>query len=587
MAYVENSIGHCDEVAPVPLAPPRSSEIISRTKAGPCGPSLNLLLEHYFHHGPGKDSPEEIAPKAAASALNASLSNYLYYRYFRWRHRTKLFVLQGRNVMYAPIFSKRHKPGISAKAVPSTLGTLPTRLQLGLLVWATLLCSRASRIDIPFAATYDDAARAFRNRTGVLAVVNMIPLFLMAARNNPLINLLGISFDTFNLLHRWFGRIVILEAIAHTMAFMSAQAHSKSWEAGFQTVLAVPSFFWGFLGTCGFCAIFIQAWSPIRHAFYEIFKLLHIVLAILAVMGTWYHLHLKDLPQLRYLIAAIVIWAVDRLWRVFRVIYGNFGRGGSQALVEALPGNAVRVTVNMARPWTFRPGQHAYMYMPSLSYLQSHPFSVAWSEDAEDLSSEKLTMNRQDILEMRKTTISFVIRGRTGFTNTLLQKASACPRGQMHTTCMVEGPYGELHNMKSYGTVMLFAGGVGITQAVPHVRDLVIGYANGTVATRRITLVWVIQSPEHLEWIRPWMTQILAMDKRRDVLRIMLFVSRPRSSKEIHSPSATVQMFPGRPNIDTLLAAEMEQQVGALGVTVCGPGVLSDDVRRAVRRSPV
>ncbi|KAL9943668.1 hypothetical protein D7B24_008855 [Verticillium nonalfalfae] len=563
--------------------------------------------------GPGKDSPEAIAAKAAASALNASLSNYLYYVMtgcsivlIAWRlstqlHRyvrtvaclkndsqryfaeasTKLSFFK-KNVMYAPIFSKRHNREFQLSSAVN-VGTLPTRLQLVFLFGYFASNVAFSVIDIPFAATYDDAARAFRNRTGVLAVVNMIPLFLMAARNNPLINLLGISFDTFNLLHRWFGRIVILEAIAHTMAFMSAQAHSKSWEAGFQTVLAVPSFFWGFLGTCGFCAIFIQAWSPIRHAFYEIFKLLHIALAILAVMGTWYHLHLKDLPQLRYLIAAIVIWAVDRLWRVFRVIYGNFGRGGSQALVEALPGNAVRVTVNMARPWTFRPGQHAYMYMPSLSYLQSHPFSVAWSEDAEDLSSEKLTMNRQDILEMRKTTMSFVIRGRTGFTNTLFQKASACPRGQMHTTCMVEGPYGELHNMKSYGTVMLFAGGVGITQAVPHVRDLVIGYANGTVATRRITLVWVIQSPEHLEWIRPWMTQILAMDKRRDVLRIMLFVSRPRSSKEIHSPSATVQMFPGRPNIDTLLAAEMEQQIGALGVTVCGPGVLSDDVRRAVR----
>lgn len=27
------------------------------------------------------------------------------------------------------------------------------------------------------------------------------------------------SFDTFNLLHRWFGRIVALEAIAHTVAY--------------------------------------------------------------------------------------------------------------------------------------------------------------------------------------------------------------------------------------------------------------------------------------------------------------------------------------------------------------------------------
>lgn len=336
-------------------------------------------------------------------------------------------------------------------------------------------------------------------------------------------------------------------------------------------------------GTCGFVAIFIQAWSPIRHAFYEIFKILHIALAILAVMGTWYHLKLKDLPQLPWLIAAIVIWGADRFWRVARLVYGNVGKGGRRALVEALPGNAVRVTVSMARPWTFKPGQHAYMYMPTIGLWQSHPFSVAWSEEAEDHLSEKLAMNRQDILEMRKTTMSFIIRGRTGFTNTLYQKAAACPRGQLQTSCFVEGPYGELHSMQSYGTVMLFAGGVGITQAVPHVRDLVVGYANGTVATRRVTLVWIIQSPEHLEWIRPWMTQILALDKRRDVLRIMLFVSRPRSSKEIHSPSATVQMFPGRPNIDTLISAEMEQQIGAMGVTVCGPGVLSDDVRRAVR----
>jgi hypothetical protein len=43
-------------------------------------------------------------------------------------------------------------------------------------------------------------------------------------------------------------------------------------------------------------------------------------------------------------------------------------------------------------------------------------------------------------------------------------------------------------------------------------------------------------------------------------------------------------MFPGRPNIDTLLGIEMEQQVGHMGVTVCGPGALSDEVRQAVRR---
>ena len=79
------------------------------------------------------------------------------------------------------------------------------------------------------------------------------------------------------------------------------------------------------------------------------------------------------------------------------------------------------------------------------------------------------------------------------------------------------------------------------------------------------------------------MTEILAMERRREVLRVMLFVSRPRSTKEIHSPSATVQMFPGRPNIETLIGIEAESQVGAMAVTVCGPGTLSDEVRKAVR----
>lgn len=252
--------------------------------------------------------------------------------------------------------------------------------------------------------------------------------------------------------------------------------------------------------------------------------------------------------------------------------------------MEALPGNAVRVTLDLARPWNFKPGQHAYLYMPAIGAWTSHPFSVAWSEEASKVDEKNgLITTRQDILAMQKTSMSFVIRARTGFTGKLLKKAEEAPDGKFWTTCYAEGPYGGQHKMHSYGTVMLIAGGVGITHQVPHVRDLVAGYANGTVAARRLLLVWVIQSPEHLEWIRPWMTEILAMDKRRDILRIMLFVSRPRSTKEIHSPSATVQMFPGRPNIETLLDLEIDNVVGALGVSVCGSGALSDDVRKAVR----
>lgn len=305
-------------------------------------------------------------------------------------------------------------------------------------------------------------------------------------------------------------------------------------------------------------------------------------LVILVIIVVWFHLRLVNIPQLTILYGVVALWATEHLLRGMRLLYRNMG--GTKAVVEALPGNACRVTIDMARPWTFKPGQHAYLYMPSIGLWTSHPFSVAWSQDTEVLDpDEKMAMNRQDILAMQKTSMSFIVRARTGFTNSLYQRALTSPDGRFSTKCFAEGPYGGMHMMHSYGTVMLFAGGVGITHQVPHVRDLVAGYANGTVAVRRLVLVWIIRSPEHLEWIRPWMTSILAMESRRDVLRIMLFVTRPRSTKEIHSPSATVQMFPGRPNIDALMNIEMENQVGAMGVSVCGGGDLSDDVRKAVR----
>ena len=268
------------------------------------------------------------------------------------------------------------------------------------------------------------------------------------------------------------------------------------------------------------------------------------------------------------------------------LVYRNFGRGGTEAVVETLPGDAVRINVRVAHPWHFSPGQHAFITIPSIGLWTSHPFSVAWNnEDDYGLDSEKgIGPNRQDMLAHYGTTVSFVARRRAGFTDALFRKLERSSTGRINVKTFIEGPYGGTQSLQSYGTVILFAGGVGITHQVSFVRDLVAGYANGTTATRRVCLVWVIQSPEHLEWIRPWMTTILAMDKRRDVLRIQLFVTRPRSTKEIHSPSATVQMFPGKPNVDTLVGMECEHQIGAMAISVCGTGGLSDDVRRAVRR---
>ncbi|MCJ1372527.1 hypothetical protein MMC20_003752 [Loxospora ochrophaea] len=485
-------------------------------------------------------------------------------------------------LLYAPLFRKRHGQEMQLSSRLG-FGILPTRFQslfLGAVIGVNVaLCV----VGIEWHGPSSTMLKHLRNRSGTLSVVNMIPLVILSGRNNPLISLLNISYDSFNLVHRWFGRIVMCEAVIHTAAWAVSKAQTGGW-SGVATSLRTDSMMYtGLLGTVAAVAMSIQASSIVRHAFYEFFLHLHIILAILLMVGLW--LHLDGFHQQLYLLAAIIAWATERFVRTSLLLYRSWGKGGTKAVVEALPGDAIRVTVKMARPWIYRPGQHMYITIPSVGLWTSHPFSVAWSDEEERLDSEKgLAMNRQDVLGMRKSTMSLIIRRRGGFTNLMHQKAEKALEGQAVVNAWVEGPYGGLHSLHSYGTVMLFAGGVGITHQVPYVRDLVAGFANGTVAARRVILIWIIQSPEHLEWIRPWMTTILAMDRRRDILRIQLFVTRPRSTKEIHSPSATVQMFPGRPNVNTLIEMESENQIGTMGVSVCGTGSLGDDVRQAVRR---
>lgn len=334
--------------------------------------------------------------------------------------------------------------------------------------------------------------------------------------------------------------------------------------------------------TCAFVALFVHSPSAIRHAFYETFLHLHIAFVIVAFAFLWTHLEEKSARV--FLHGAVALWALERFARLVIIVYRNVGRRATSALVEALPGDAMRITLQLSRPWTFEPGQHMYLYIPSIGWWMSHPFSIGWSDTEDIMSDEKgLPLNQRDLYGPQKSTISLLVRRRTGFTDTLFQRAVNAVDCRLSLTAFAEGPYGSIHSMDSYGSVLLFAGGVGITHMVPFTRHLVQGYADGTVAARRVTLVWIIQSPEHLEWIRPWMTSILAMNRRREVLRIMLFITRPRNTKEIQSPSSTVQMFPGRPNVDTLVGMEAENQVGAMGVLVCGNGSLSDDVRRTCR----
>ncbi|KAK8099338.1 Ferric/cupric reductase transmembrane component 7 [Apiospora kogelbergensis] len=521
------------------------------------------------------------------SAMSSPAEKQGYWKFSQWSWMPSL----KNHLIYAPLWNKRHNREIRLSSAIS-IGTLPSRLHfilLGLYFVSNFVYMFV--LDWKVENKYAFCAE-LRGRSGTLAAVNMVPLIIMAGRNNPLIGMLRVSFDTYNLLHRWMGRFVVLESVIHTIAWAIVQVADGGWDSvGFKIVhdSFIAS---GACGTVALVILVVLSLSPIRHAFYETFLNVHIILAIIVFVCTWAHCATAEipggLPQLPWMVAILLLWFADRFARMLRLVYYNWSKNGfTEAKISALPCEATRVELFLPRHAEIRPGTHAYLRFRDVKPWESHPFSVAYVShhprvNGSRMELEKVAVTRDDI-ERGTTSVSFIIGAHTGFTRALYDKASQSEGQSIIMKAAMEGPYAGHHQLDSYGHAVLFCGSTGITHQLSYIKPIIEGYNDGTIATRRVTLVWVIREFEALEWIRPWMNEILRMDNRRDILNMQVFVTRPKNPNQIQSPSSTVKVFSGRPNIMTILKKEVEQQVGAMAVTVCGPGALADDVREAVR----
>jgi hypothetical protein len=516
------------------------------------------------------------------SAMSVTADKQGYWKRSQWSWMPSL----KKYIIYSPLWKKRHNREFKLSSAVS-VGTLPSRIH------AVILCMYlASNLAYMFILNWQNENKyAFcaelRGRSGTLALVNMVPLVILAGRNNPLIGLLKVSFDTYNLLHRWMGRMVVFETVVHAISWAIVQHAAGGWESINEKILHHLFIGSGFFGTLCMIFLVVLSLSPLRHAFYETFLNVHIILAFLTFAMTWVHCQTTDLagglPQLPWVMAIMALWFAERFARMFRMAYLNWSdKGFTEAVVEPMPAECSRVTLHLPRYLDVKPGQHAYLRFPRVNGWESHPFSIAWVEHMSPRPTDKEShlVDRED----STTSVSFVIAAQTGFTRKLYETALASGLKSIRLRAIMEGPYAGHHDMDSYGHAVLFAGSTGITHQISFIRYLIEGRNAGIVATRRVTLVWIVRDYEALEWVRPWMDVILRLPHRKDILRIQLFITRPKNPREIVSASTTVQMFPGRPNIPLILGREVSEQVGAMCVTVCGPGALADDVRDAVRQ---
>lgn len=201
-------------------------------------------------------------------------------------------------------------------------------------------------------------------RLSSLALANIPLIWIFSMRNNPLIWATGWSFATFNQFHRWIARITVFELIAHAITFTQFE-FIKGGAPRYQSMFEELWWRMGIVALICLSCMLILSLPVIRYRFYDIFLLLHIVLAVVAFVGVWYHLEQWHAYFNAYLWPVVAVWVLERLMRFIRVlavVWFGSGRMGNASLSWDEAANIVRIdATDLVRKLHPQPGSAYYL----------------------------------------------------------------------------------------------------------------------------------------------------------------------------------------------------------------------------------
>lgn len=329
----------------------------------------------------------------------------------------------------------------------------------------------------------------------MLAVAMMPWIVALSMKANLVTMLTGIGHERLNVLHRWGGYLCLFLSLIHTIPFYVTPVWDKGGLTTFKGYFSGQYYVYGtgLAALVPLLVLCIHSLPFLRRWMYELFVALHVPLSIIYLGMLFWHCH-NYLTSWNYLFATAAIWLLSYCVRIFYLNWTNPRRIswliGEEAAVTVLPENAVKVTIPTQVKW--KPGQYVYLRMPGISVFENHPFTIA-SLCSDDFPSDYGEQYRD---------MTLVFRPFRGFTKKVLD--SAMERGPRSTyRAFVDGPYGGMQrDMASFETVVLFAGGSGITAIVSQLLDLIKKMRDGKAMTKRIRVVWALKRPDTMEWFK-------------------------------------------------------------------------------------
>lgn len=437
-----------------------------------------------------------------------------------------------RYAFYRPIPSLRYRkieigfPSLGAMFIVSSA-----------LIFVTLYCF----IPQPFYyASIAFGSPPLAIRAGMLAVAMMPWIIALSMKANLITIMTGIGHERLNVLHRWGGYLCLFLSLVHTIPFYITPVWDKGGLAVFKTYFTGQYYIYGtgvaalvpLLVLCLHSLPFLRTWM------YELFIALHVPLSIIYLGMLFWHCH-NYLTSWNYLFATAAIWLLSYCVRLFYLNWTNPRRMswliGEEAAVTVLPENAVKVTIPTQIKW--KPGQYVYLRMPGISVFENHPFTIA-SLCSDDFPSDYGEQYRD---------MTLVFRPFGGFTRKVLN--SAIEKGPLNTyRAFLDGPYGGMQrDLASFETVVLFAGGSGITAIVSHLLDLIKKMRDGKALTKKVEVVWALKRPDTMEWFKEEL-RICREFAPPETVHCQFFITAAKR----HTPGFRPPPSPSRPVSDLL-----------------------------------
>ncbi|KAJ5705861.1 hypothetical protein N7536_001550 [Penicillium majusculum] len=462
----------------------------------------------------------------------------------------------------------------------STMGLRTDRSILYIIYWAINLILTLTNIDVAN-TTY------VAKRLGWISVANLVLLVFLALKNTPVAPLTATSYEKLRPLHKVAGYTCIFTSVIHATVYLSAWSQSGS--------LSKMEEVDNFAGAIAGFAMVIIGFSTITYfmrGYYEFFYMLHIIMFILIMITVGMHRPKFSTHSVIIVIFTACLWVMDRIIRSAKILWNFFG---NSLTVTALPNNAIRV--KLSRRMHSTPGSHAFLWVPAIRWVESHPFTLLSSNPSE-----------------------FVIRVYDGFTRDLYKAAQASPGKSLR--CSVDGAYGQVPNFKVFDKVVLVAGGSGASFTFAIALDLIEASKK---AVKSIDFIWIVRHQESLEWFAQELKQLQSHPE----VNVQIYVTRQTDLSGASSPtspdslsekvsvkdnvvpaqpslvfstndpekgveqqptdnisSSVNQMLSGRPNMGNLIAAAATGS-GNLDdrviVGACGPSELMNTTREAVK----